>query len=720
MPSPANPSSLPVARPASDAVWFAPGADDLSRLPEKARVFEEVWGHLADGTWPRGNVRKANGAGRGDRAFADLAIDRQREQERNLEEIRREGFVWGGGDDEDGHFIPAFTELGRRTAISGAHLIRRIVAGTERRPLSGRGKGAVTRQLRKECAMFDDYVVLSAKVRGVIRIDNDQVWKSWADVHSWLAYLLKEGHIPCIPHMAVCKRSADGKIRKPHFLIFLPLGDEVRGDGRCKGRTRGLMHAVENGWIRALSGDAGGASNPRKIKNPTSPRMLVGIFNQSSFLTLGEMAETLDCSRPDDRRLAAERSGLDEKASNSIFTETHTAAWPKVAQLCDLGDARYLRWLADEELFAAGLFDVMMPFAMARNSGDKPLKAIEAIVWAVCRRVARDWDPHKVSRPPDRGVMGLPADMPLAGKDGKWAASGKWSSAKIMCETIEAMADEIVLIESSGRAARPVDLIEAGWAKATVGRRFDAAMLLSFYRSQPVEGKKGTPHPVEVQEVDGAAGLPTIMSISPSIEPAHSVEGPEQPEFDPCCAGADISIGPVNQSKLPIASSVLDGASVGTGEPTKLTMFLQKLKGDEGHARSTKSAGHAPATEGGEAGDGPASRHNAGVNHVPSSPGPGAGNPGPAGHNGIDHVHHSPALMCLRGIAGPALQQSRAPFVWSGSAQASQPGRVTQVQQVGNTETVAAADRLTATKKFRSDFLKPRPSPVTSPNSFTS
>jgi len=481
-------TTLSDARPAAEAVWFAPGAADLSRLPMRSEAFEDTWHGITTGQWPNRKPAKAPGKG-GNQIFIDLALERHREQEAVLDEIRQQGTQWFGGEDEDGHFVPAFTEVGRRTALAGAHVVRRIVALTEKRPLSGAGKGAVARQFRKECALLDDYVVLNSRVRSAIRVDNEMVWNSWTDVYSWLVHLLNEGTIPLIPHLAVCKRSADGKIRRPHFIILLPVGDEVRGDGRCRGEARGLMKAVEHGWIRALSGDFGGASNSRKIKSPTAPRNLVGIFNQHDFQTLNQMAETLDCSRPDYRRLAAEEAGLDLRKSNSVFDDTRERAWPMTARLCDLGDARYARWLDDEEEFANGLYAVLIDGAIMRHSGDKPVEAIERIVMAVSRRVARDWDPTQVSRPPDRGVIQLPPDMPI---EEKWVLSGQRSSSMVLCHTIEEMADDIAKIEASGRAARPVDMIDEGWTKTTVSRRFDAALLLFHYRSHPVAGKKGT------------------------------------------------------------------------------------------------------------------------------------------------------------------------------------------------------------------------------------
>lgn len=523
LPSPANPSSLPVARPASDAVWFAPGADDLSRLPEKARVFEEVWDNLTSGRWPRGAEKRKPSSG-GSQAHIDRALKAHREQEEILHEIRQQGFEWFGGEDEDGHFVPAFTEIGRRTALAGAHLIRRIVAYTERKPMSGTGKGAVTRQLRKEAALIDSYVVLSSRVRGVIRVDNEQVWKSWTDVYSWLRYLYAEGIIPCLPHLAVCKRSVDGQIRRPHFLILLPVGDEVRGDRRCKGGARGLMRAVENGWIRALGGDPGGASNARKIKSPTSPKNLVGIFNQQQFLTLGELAEVLDCRRLDDRRAAADQAGLDIKRSNSVFTEAQDTAWTMVPRMCDMKDPRYPRWVSDRATFRTELFGILIGPAVARHSGDKPVRAIEKIVMAVCAKIARYWDPTKVSRPPDRGVMGLPADMPLAGEDGKWVASGKWSSAKVLSKTLTAMATEIAIIEASGRPATEVDLVATKrWSKTTVYKRFDDAMWLRNSQSTPVAGKKRTTpsikSAIDPENIPTAHCFEPEMIVSPLIEP---------------------------------------------------------------------------------------------------------------------------------------------------------------------------------------------------------
>ena len=397
------------AAPSAPAVWFAPGADDLSRMPEKARLFDDAFHGISTGEWPDSKKKRPKTQSSGKTEFRDLGLALHREQEAILREIRDEGFVWLGGDN-NGHYIPAFTELGHRTKLAGGHVIRRIVAMTERKPLSGRDKGAIERELRKEAAMLAEYVVLNPRVRGCIRVDNDLVFKSWADVHSWLFWLLEEGVIPCLPHLAVAERSADGSVYHPHFLILLPVGDEVHWDRRKRGGQRGLFRAVMTGWTRALKGDPGGIKNALKIKSPISPKMATAIFNQHKYLTLREMAESLDCRRFDDRRAAQEDSGLG-KVSNEIFTETRAVAWPAVAKMADLGDPRYPKWVADRKMLCSGLFKSLIPAALARWSGDNTPNSIRCVVWHVCKRVARDWDPARESPPPDRGVMDLPDEL---------------------------------------------------------------------------------------------------------------------------------------------------------------------------------------------------------------------------------------------------------------------------------------------------------------------
>ena len=158
----------------------------------------------------------------------------------------------------------------------------------------------------------------------------------------------------------------------------------------------------------------------------------------------------------------------------------------------------------------SGLFHSLIPAALDRWSGDKAPNSIRAVVWHVCRRVARDWDPNRVSPPPDRGVMGLPDEMELKAKQ---VASGQWSSAKRLSETLDAMADEINRIEATGHAARKADLIETTkWSRATVNRRFDDAVVLAYYRAQPVSGKKEITLPHET-----VTNRLTVMPIGNSV-----------------------------------------------------------------------------------------------------------------------------------------------------------------------------------------------------------
>jgi hypothetical protein len=125
--------------------------------------------------------------------------------------------------------------------------------------------------------------------------------------------------------------------------------------------------------------------------------MLVGIFNQSTFLSLRDMAAVLDCGRFDDRKLAADASGLPLKKSNEIFDEVRAQAWPTVARMANMHDPRYPIWCADRELMFSGMFNMLAPPAVARWSGEKTPRAIETVVGCVCRRLADTWDPKRVS-----------------------------------------------------------------------------------------------------------------------------------------------------------------------------------------------------------------------------------------------------------------------------------------------------------------------------------
>ena len=234
---PAPPTPVEVraeAKPADAAIWFAPGAADLSRLPEKAGFFEDAWAGISSGEWPDSKKKTKRKTG-GKPEFRDLGVALHREQEDILREVRNEGFVWLGGEDDDGHYVPAFTELGHRSKVAGAHVIRRIVAMTNRRPMSGMTKGQVIRELRKEAALISDYVVLNSKVRGCIRVDNDMNFKSWNDVHNWLFWLLEEGTIPFLP--APCSlQTLRRRFGRPAALLHPAAGRRRGALGQAQAR----------------------------------------------------------------------------------------------------------------------------------------------------------------------------------------------------------------------------------------------------------------------------------------------------------------------------------------------------------------------------------------------------------------------------------------------------------------------------------------------------
>ncbi|MDT3687938.1 MAG: hypothetical protein RO009_23190 [Pseudorhodoplanes sp.] len=510
---------------AADAIWFAPGQDDIdfSRAPACERDFASIWdlfknylpSECPDYAKSRANAQRqlrrrsrkslqrshAERLAAGDEEGAakirdeiervqpyidsanyarnvQLQVDRRR---------RNEGYIWLGGDFGGLGFVPKFWEFGDRSRVNGAHVLARfevLIPAAGRGIFIGQGKAGVVKALTKRQALYSAYITTSQKVIGYIRIDIDRTFPSWSFLNSSLIDLYDRGEIPLRPHLGVAKRTEDGKVVHPQLIFLLPYHDQVRRDGRCRPGAMQLLSACENGLIRALEplgSDPGGRHNKSKVKNPFCPFMIVGIFNQNEFLGLRDIAGGLaDCSPLDrgfEQAWNARKHGVEQHESNQVFVVTRRLAWAALGELASLGAPLYAELVDDRGKMAAWVVERFSAYIETLFDQEKAGR-IRAIVKAVAAGIARHWKPDQTKTPPNRGAMSDVIDQrwPLSRRQHE---SAKWTNSKRSGKVEERMLDAMARLADAGRDITPSAVVKAGGGpKSTVHKHFCRVLLI--------------------------------------------------------------------------------------------------------------------------------------------------------------------------------------------------------------------------------------------------
>ncbi len=298
--------------------------------------------------------------------------------------LHQDAFVFQGLKSADHPLLQAFVAMLPRRD--------RLQSGMTKEILDGEGDSKIM-------ALDLAYVEGNKKVMGFIRLDIDAIFSSWGH----LSDLIHDLGVP-LPHIGVGGRMDDGRIRNPHLIWLLPLGNGIRtGQGALRAPTA-LYRAVGRGLCKALlsiGADPGGLSNQMRVKNPLSPHWSTCILNDAMPMSLSDLASWVDIQVKASAltqayvELTAERDGIPAVESNRAFIAFRQAAFETLKGWYRSGDSRML--LTDREDLAISLtFALRRQARAALSCGRKPRQAM-AILQRVCRFAAEHFDPDKVA-----------------------------------------------------------------------------------------------------------------------------------------------------------------------------------------------------------------------------------------------------------------------------------------------------------------------------------
>ncbi len=491
--------------------------------------------------------------------YRTIAIERRTYNDERVCSILRNGYVhiesYIGSTK-----IPTFCEKGDRTLM--ALVLRMFAASFCDRVTAGPSKNSTKPQPNKRLGFLEPYIELDGPFWRMIVVDLDRTFASMEEARKYFGYRVRQRKLPCMPSFIVAARTEDGSVQNPHVYFLLNWSDGVSTDGRRNDRERLLFSAIERALIRGCGGDWGAAGGIRR-KNPLSPIMSVGIFNQVEFINLDAARQFYMTARVDDDKADAQRAGRrwmakpsraelgledaradDAKAqqtSNDPFHWSKRIVWAYLARLrrsrVRADKALYAKWMADREAMKDGLLELVMPQFEHRYADRfdwKELRNGRKTVKSVCQHAAREWNPKR-SRPVDHGVMaeeGYWRNAPELHRlnDEAFAAevkrrreqSGKRSGKIKSARTVAAIADVVTEWLDKGRKIEPVEIakfckLSGICSVSTVYRQWDAVIL--YLRADS--------HSVVVKKID--TNIEAIKVVS-ADEPALPMDLPDPAE----------------------------------------------------------------------------------------------------------------------------------------------------------------------------------------------
>ncbi len=392
-----------------------------------------------------------------------------------------DGYVWKGGwlNDEQKYFQCAFVERGFRSE-QHAHLQR--VVGMIWSKRSGHMRAGLAKDSRIAWEMkykaLDCVYVNTTTLRQVIRVDIDRAFSSYEELLAKLIDLVKQGMLPCLPHLITWiwdSRSTD--IKSPHLVWMLPADRGVFG--HCGASF--LFDRVAAGLTMACSdigADIGGLANPCEFKNPLSPHCSFRIPNDTHMPDLAEMAETVDTSTNraelfrDIGTRALQAGGLDRTSSQVVWAWAARAGCGLVRAEQISGAYDALAETYDPEAHVrhvAICLKQMIPDEIRPLNARGREKAKQAIA-RQARWVVANFDPHKLMGDPiDRGaarhLINIDDDLATRRDKGQTYAAGvrvENTKAAIKSAVADALQagrdgrDPYALLEASQRSINTV------------------------------------------------------------------------------------------------------------------------------------------------------------------------------------------------------------------------------------------------------------------------
>lgn len=479
----------------------------------------------------RERIRKAEQRSRRDDRELDFdaaIFARQNAEQRELVQRRlAEGYIQWMPREIGGRFRSDVREMGLRSENNPVlkYFVSLVPKGGKAR--ASWDKAHLEVQCRQKILTLDfPYIELVREFLAALRVDCDGVFLSPEACIAALLELVRDGRIPCLPHIVVGDRLDDGRYSRPHFIWLLPQGSAVwrSDDKRCRTAPVKLFDAVARGLAAALldlGADPAAPTMTGRMKCPLSPFWHTMTPNADIWPTLTEYANYVDTSTDRavlTRKAAAVQSGLGLTASNAIFDTLRTegqrllAAWHFGADV---------RMRGSRAALADHLHEALAAFAASPGLSDE---RVSYVTGEVSRYLAAHFDVAKLEGP--RRVRGRLAHVVdgMTSVAARQAAGGRHAAKANADRTIEKMC---AAYRAMGGCVTKSALAEAaGVSRRTVGSRWSdmLAALDEGCAKQCIDKKVGTlPAAGEYQRSDVSSDAATVFPVA--VRPTSIANG---------------------------------------------------------------------------------------------------------------------------------------------------------------------------------------------------
>ncbi|MGO7438275.1 hypothetical protein ACC674_06260 [Rhizobium ruizarguesonis] len=414
--------------------------------------------------------------------FDAATFARQNAEQRELARKRvTEGYIQWTGRDIGGRWRSGVKEMGLRSEDNAVlkYFVTLVPKGGKAR--ASWDKARLEVQCREKILTLDyPYIELNREFLAALRVDCDGRFESPEACVAALREAVREGRIPCLPHIMVGDAMDSGRFSRPHFVWLLPQGSAVwrSDDERCRKAPVRLFDAVARGLTAALlhlGADSAAPTMTGRMKNPLSPFWHTLTPNADIWPTLAEYARCVDTSINRtllSRKAAAVQSGLGLTASNRLFDALRTEGQRLLAEWHFGAD---VRMRGSRAVLADHLHEALATFAAKAGLGEEGVGYVTA---KVADYLASHFDAAKLEGP--RRVRGRLLDIVDGLKTVKerQQAGGRYSGKAKGENTLQRLRDAHQRLVASGEVVTRASLAAtAGISVRTTTARWNEVVL---------------------------------------------------------------------------------------------------------------------------------------------------------------------------------------------------------------------------------------------------
>lgn len=409
------------------------------------------------------------------REFNEFALAASEQKDRVRKRLEK-GFEHPFEREIGGRVRQPFKEMGLRSEDDAVlkYFLTLVPKGGKARASDDKANLAV--QCRSKLLTLDyPYIELNRSFMTALRVDCDGVFHTTEACLYLLTEAVRDGRIPCLPHIVVGDLLDTGQLARPHLIWMLPQGSAVwrSDDKRCRQQPIQFFDAVARGLAAALvdiGADPCAPTMTGRMKNPISPFWHTITPNSAIWPTLSEYAEYVDTGISRSvlvRKAAAVQSRLGLTPSNRIFDALRNEGQRLLAEWHFRADGRMK---GSRAVLADHLHEALAEFAMQNGSPEKNVSYITA---KVADYLASHFDPTKLEgKTVNRGKL-LDVVDGLKSVTERQAAGGRYSGKAKGISTFEKLLAAYRGLQGSGLPITQTALARAsGISRRTVNSRW--------------------------------------------------------------------------------------------------------------------------------------------------------------------------------------------------------------------------------------------------------